>query len=53
MSSVMAAEAWPSIRCTALTLAAAATARLAAVSRRSCGVSGYNPARLTAGSKTW
>jgi serine/threonine protein kinase len=40
MSSVIAAEAWPSIFWTALTLAPALTARLAAVWRRSCGVVG-------------
>jgi hypothetical protein len=37
-SSVMLAIAWPSIRWTALTLAPAMIARLAAVWRRSCGV---------------
>lgn len=35
----MAAEAWPSSRCTAVTLAPEDTARLAAVCRSSCGVS--------------
>ena len=38
MSNVIAAEACPSIFWTALTLAPALTARLAAVCRRSCGV---------------
>ncbi len=33
MSNVIAAEAWPSIFCTALTFAPADTARLAAVCR--------------------
>jgi hypothetical protein len=39
MSRVIAAEAGPSISCTALTLAPAAMARLAAVWGSSCGVS--------------
>lgn len=38
-SSVIAADAWPSMRCTAFTLAPALTARDAAVCRSSCGVS--------------
>ena len=46
MSRVMAAEACPSISCTALTLAPAAIARLAAVWRSSCGVSPSSPTLL-------
>src|SRR4051812_349015 len=45
MSRVMASDACLSIISTILTLAPAATARLAAVSRRSCGVSGWSPTR--------
>src|SRR5512144_1466970 len=40
------------MRCTALTLAPALTARLAAVSRRLCGVNGAKPSARTAGSNT-
>ncbi len=39
MSSVIAADAWPSIRCTAFTFAPELIASDAAVWRRSCGVS--------------
>jgi hypothetical protein len=47
MSNVIAAEAWPSIRCTAFTLEPAATARLAVAWRRSCGAARH--ARLDNG----
>jgi hypothetical protein len=46
-----AAEACPSIRCTAFTLAPAATGRLAAVWRRSWGVTPSSPHALTARSQ--
>src|SRR5207247_5507346 len=45
-----AAEAWPSIRWTAFTLAPAETARLAAVCLSSCGVSPAAPACSAAAS---
>jgi hypothetical protein len=48
MSNVIAAEACPSIFCTALMLAPALTARLAAVCRRSCGVVRGMPDSATA-----
>ena len=51
-SSVIAAEAWPNIRWTALTLVPAAIASDAAVWRRSCGVRSRSPAASRAGSKT-
>jgi NHL repeat len=49
MSRVMAADACPSIRCTAFTFAPADTARLAAVCRRSCGVVRTASARIEPG----
>src|SRR4029453_5792119 len=48
VSSVIAAEACPSIRWTAFTFAPAEIARDAAVCRRSCGVSRGTPERATA-----
>ncbi|TKJ31222.1 hypothetical protein A6V29_18550 [Blastococcus sp. CCUG 61487] len=48
----MAAEACPSILWTLLTVAPLATAREAAVCRRSCGVTSLSPAVRTAGSNT-
>jgi len=51
-SRVIAAEAWPSIRWTALTLAPGLIARLAAVCRRSWGVMSSRPIAVRAGSKT-
>jgi hypothetical protein len=50
--NVIAADWWPSIRCTCLTVAPDATASEAAVWRRSCGVSSPNPVEATAGSQT-
>lgn len=48
----MAAEAWPSIRCTAFTLAPELTASEAAVCLSSCGVSPLRPTDSAASSKT-
>jgi hypothetical protein len=50
-SKVIAAKAWPSMRCTGLTLAPVATARLVAVCRRSCGAMQASPTDSAAGSK--